>query len=275
MAIIGVGGSAILRRGIGDSSGPRIMTLPRLKTRRLSIPRFLVLACAWTAVATATATAATATATADPAMARRMQACTPCHGATGVAANDGYQPRIAGKPAGYLLQQLQHFRDGRRQNATMAHLVEHMDDAYLRDIAVHFAALDLPYPAPLSAAAVRQAVPGANVARGEQLALRGDPGRDLPGCAACHGPALTGVLPATPGLLGLPPAYVMGQVGAWRSGLRRAAAPDCMHDIARRLNDADLAAVAAWLALQPLPADSRPAAALPTSLPQACGSVGR
>jgi cytochrome c553 len=211
---------------------------------------------------------------ADPAMARRMQACTPCHGATGVAAPDGYHPRIAGKPAGYLQAQLQHFRDGRRQNATMAHLVEHMDDAYLRDIAAYFAALALPYPSPLTAAAVRMAVPGADLARGEQLALRGDAGRSLPACAACHGAALTGVQPALPGLLGLPPAYVMGQVGAWRSGLRRAVAPDCMHDVARRLNDADLAAVAAWLALQPLPADTRPAAALPAPLPQACGSAG-
>ncbi len=208
-------------------------------------------------------------------MARRMQACTPCHGATGVAGPDGYHPRIAGKPAAYLLAQLQHFREGRRQNPTMAHLVEHMDDAYLRDIAAHFAALNLPYPPPLGTAAVRQAVPGADLARGEQLARRGDASRALPACAACHGAALTGVLPAMPGLLGLPPAYVMGQVGAWRSGLRRAAAPDCMHELAGRLSESDLAAVAAWLAQQPLPADSAPAPALPAPLPLACGSQDR
>jgi cytochrome c553 len=227
------------------------------------------------ALALALAAAAPPAAAADPAMTRRMQACTPCHGAAGVAGPDGYHPRIAGKPAGYLQAQLQHFRDGRRQNATMAHLVEHMDDAYLRDIAAHFAALALPYPPPLTAAAVRQAVPGADLARGEQLARQGDAARGLPACAACHGVALTGVQPALPGLLGLPPAYVLGQVGAWRSGLRRASAPDCMHDVARRLSDTDLAAVAAWLALQPMPADSAPAAALPAPLPQACGSVGR
>ena len=39
-------------------------------------------------------------------MAQRVQACTPCHGKEGRATNQGYFPRIAGKPAGYLANQL-------------------------------------------------------------------------------------------------------------------------------------------------------------------------
>ena len=39
-------------------------------------------------------------------LAQRLQACTGCHGAQGRAASDGYYPRIAGKPAGYLYNQL-------------------------------------------------------------------------------------------------------------------------------------------------------------------------
>jgi cytochrome c553 len=211
---------------------------------------------------------------APAAMARRMKACTPCHGPSGVAQGEAYHPRIAGKPAGYLLQQLQHFRDGRRQNATMAHLVAQMDDAYLGAIAGYFAALDLPYPPPLTPAAVRLAVPGADLARGEQLARHGDAALALPACAACHGPTLAGLPPAMPGLLGLPPAYVMAQVGAWHSGLRRARAPDCMQQIAQRLSRADLGAVAAWLALQPVPAAPLPEPSGPQPpLPLACGSV--
>ena len=31
-----------------------------------------------------------------------------------------------------------------------------------------------------------------------------------------------------PGLLGLPRDYLNGQLGAWRSGQRRAVEPDCM-----------------------------------------------
>ena len=47
-------------------------------------------------------------------MARRTMACTGCHGEQGRATSDGYYPRNAGKPAGYLYNQLLKFRDGRR-----------------------------------------------------------------------------------------------------------------------------------------------------------------
>ena len=59
----------------------------------------------------------------EDSMAQRVQACTGCHGPQGRAASDGYYPRIAGKPAGYLYQQLLSFRDGRRQYALMANLL--------------------------------------------------------------------------------------------------------------------------------------------------------
>ena len=35
-------------------------------------------------------------------MAERTRACTACHGEQGRAGPDGYYPRLAGKPAGYL-----------------------------------------------------------------------------------------------------------------------------------------------------------------------------
>src|SRR5262245_62043804 len=81
-------------------------------------------------------------------MAQRVQACTPCHGKEGRATNQGYFPRIAGKPAGYLANQLVNFREGRRPYPLMTYLVEHMSDEYLAEIARYFSALDLPYPPP-------------------------------------------------------------------------------------------------------------------------------
>ena len=78
-------------------------------------------------------------------------ACTGCHGREGRAAPDGYYPRIAGKPAGYLFNQLRNFRDERRHYELMNGLLALLDDAYLREIAAYFAALDLPYPPPLAA----------------------------------------------------------------------------------------------------------------------------
>lgn len=201
-------------------------------------------------------------------IAERARPCTLCHGAQGRASPDGYYPRIAGKPAGYLLHQLQNFRDGRRQYEPMAVLLEHLGDDYLREIAEHFAALDLPYPPPQPAA-----VSAAMLERGRRLVTEGDAARSLPACAACHGQALTGVAPAIPGLLGLPRDYLNGQLGAWKAGQRRAHAPDCMAEITQKLSPDDIAALTGWLAAQPLPGNTHPAAALPAPLPLACGGV--
>jgi cytochrome c553 len=207
----------------------------------------------------------------EDSMAQRVLACTGCHGAEGRSAPDGYHPRIAGKPAGYLFHQLLNFRDGRRPYAPMTRLIAPLDERYLREIAEHFASLDLPYAAPPAGTASAEAL-----ALGQGLTLRGDPARRLPACAACHGPALTGVAPAVPGLLGLPRDYLVSQLGAWRDGSRRAHAPDCMAELARRMRPEEIVAVAQWLAAQPVPMPSKPlasAAALPAPPPLRCGST--
>ena len=198
----------------------------------------------------------------------RVRACTQCHGKEGRATQEGYFPRIAGKPAGYLANQLLNFRDGRRSYPPMAHLIEHLTDDYLREIAAHFAALDLPYPPPPAPQA-----PPAVLERGRALVLQGDAARRIPACVHCHGQALTGVQPAIPGLLGLPRDYLNSQLGAWATSQRRAQAPDCMAEIARRLAPQDVAAVSAWLAAQPVPGHGQPSARLPAAMPVRCGGV--
>lgn len=203
----------------------------------------------------------------EDSMAQRVLACTVCHGKEGRAASDGFYPRIAGKPAGYLYNQLVAFRDGRRHYALMTALIDPLSDAYLREIAAHFARLELPYPAPQPPTASAAAL-----ARGQALVTVGDPARGVPACSACHGAALTGVQPATPGLLGLPRDYLNSQLGAWRAGQRQSRAPDCMAKVAQALAAEDIAAVAQWLAAQPVPSPSGPAAALPATPPLRCGT---
>ena len=207
-------------------------------------------------------------------MAQRTQACTACHGEQGRAGPDGFYPRLAGKPADYLYNQLLNFRDGRRHYGLMTRLVDPLSDAYLYEIAQHFASLNVPYAAP-SASAQRAAAPV--MARGRHLALNGDPALRLPACVQCHGASLTGALPQIPGLLGLPVDYLMAQLGGWRTGQRRAHAPDCMADVVRRLSDSDAYAVVSWLAAQPVPADAHPAAQRPVAPPDTpdlkCGSA--
>ncbi len=204
----------------------------------------------------------------EDSIAQRMLACSACHGAQGRATREGYFPRIAGKPAGYLFEQLRSFGDGRRSYAPMAGLLANLGDDYLREIAEHFAGLDLPYPAPQASR-----LPQTMLARGRTLALEGDASRELPACAECHGRALTGAAPSIPGLLGLSRDYLNAQLGGWRDGLRHATAPDCMAQVARRLRPEDVAAITGWLAAQPVPPGPVPRAQAGARLPLRCGSV--
>jgi cytochrome c553 len=172
-----------------------------------------------------------------------------------------------------LHNQLRNFAQGRRHYELMTRLVDPLTDAYLGEMAQYFANLQLPYPAPTA----RNAISNERLAKGQQLAKLGDAARGLPACTQCHGVRLTGVQPNVPGLLGLPLDYLNAQLGAWQTGQRRAHGPDCMAEIVRRMPAADLIAVSSWLARQPLPADTRPAAQMPAgpALPEAmrCGSA--
>ncbi|KQQ45927.1 cytochrome C [Duganella sp. Leaf126] len=204
---------------------------------------------------------------------QRVAACIACHAVQ--ERRDAYFPRIAGKPAGYLYNQLINFRDGRRHYPMMRYMVGQLSDDYLREIAAYFAAQHPAYP-PASGgngSGSGSGITAAALARGEQLVRAGDARRQIPACVRCHGQALSGVAPDIPGLLGLPADYINAQFGAWRSGTRHAAAPDCMATIAARLASDDIAAVSAWLSRQPPAPGARPAAATASPLPLPCSAL--
>ncbi len=200
---------------------------------------------------------------------QRLKACAACHGdkGEGLAGKNEYYPRLAGKPAGYLYNQLLNFRDKRRELAIMNYMLAFLSDAYLLEIANHYAALQPPFPAPSTRA------PAAELARGGALVMQGDAAREIPACTACHGKALTGLEPAVPGLLGLYPPYIAAQLGAWKNDKRHAMQPDCMHAVAQRLTPDDIGAITAWLVAQPMPAGTKPAAAGSLKPPLECGGL--
>jgi cytochrome c553 len=218
----------------------------------------LVLASAWGG-AGAAAPAAPATIQA------RAQGCSTCHGSYGQGSSDDYFPRIAGKPQGYIFNQLQNFRDGRRSYPPMNYLLAYMHDDYLAELASFFASQQLSGQVPIGKASEASA-------GGERLVEKGDPARGIPPCVACHGRRLTGIEPGIPALVGLHERYITAQIEAWRVGTRRAKSPDCMHDIATRLTEGEINSIAAWLASQRPPSPAMPAVAGTWRTPLTCGS---
>src|SRR5215475_14399578 len=107
---------------------------------------------------------------------QRLTACAACHGKHGEGATKGeIYPRLAGKPAGYLYNQLLNFRDGRRKYAVMNFMVGYLADAYLQEIAEYYSRLKPPYPTP---AAASQKV----LEYGKVLVSQGDRSRRLAPC---------------------------------------------------------------------------------------------
>lgn len=197
----------------------------------------------------------------------RLRACAACHGQAGRGIGNVYFPRLAGKPAGYLYNQLVAFRDDRRKYAPMNYLLAYLPDEYLRRMARYYAETQIPFTNPAPPVVSQE-----TLQRGRSLVMNGDPSRKVPACAACHGPSLGGREPGIPGLLGLRTDYISAQLGGWRYGTRTALAPDCMQLVASRLTETEVAAVAAWLSSQPVPPNIKPLARSPEPLPLVCGS---
>lgn len=200
-------------------------------------------------------------------MEARVEACVGCHGKQGRGVENVRFPRIAGKPARYIYNQLVAFRDGRRKYAPMNYLLAYLPDPYLLKMAEYYANARVPFDPP-SPPVVSQEI----LRRGQELVFNGDPGKKIPACAACHSPDLSGREPGIPGLIGLKADYINTQLGAWRYGTRTAISPDCMQLIAARLTEADVVAVAAWLSSMPIPANTLPLPHSAERLPLACGS---
>ena len=195
----------------------------------------------------------------------RAQGCSTCHGAHGEGTADVNFPRIAGKPAGYLFNQLKNFRDGQRSYPPMNYLLAYMNDDFLHELAGYFASQAPQRQQPTQTSIV-------STDAGMQLATRGDEAHGVPACVRCHGTQLTGIEPGIPGLIGLNGRYIAQQLVAWQVGTRHARAPDCMHDVAVRLSEAQIQSVAGWLSAQSPTDASGPAAQGSWTPPVACGS---
>jgi cytochrome c553 len=175
-------------------------------------------------------------------------ACSVCHGAQGAGQPDAGYPRLAGLDSEYLLEQLNAFADGSRDNETMAPVAKALSPDERQSVAKFYAGLVAPKMEE------PQKADDKTIAAGAALAGRGDWSKGLPGCGQCHGAAGQGVGKTFPGLAGQSAEYIVSQLKAWKDGKRTNDPLHLMTGISSRLSDDQIAAVAAYYASLPVAA---------------------
>lgn len=166
--------------------------------------------------------------------------CVACHGMDGLTVNFPAYPRLAGQLRGYLYMQLAFFSTGERQHPIMSAQVQDLKNQQLFDLAAYYSAL--PAMPPLAAA-----VTASELAVGEKLFREGALDRGIPACAACHGKAGQGQLPAFARIGGQHPQYLQGMLTLFREK-REFTTPFAwvMNSVAAKLTPAEIKAVAAY-----------------------------
>jgi len=168
----------------------------------------------------------------------KVIACAACHGVDGNSALAMY-PKLAGQNEAYIARQLSHYKSGKRANPIMMPFASTLSEQDMADIGAYFATQQ----------------PSANqadeayVARAQQLYRGGDAKLGVPACIACHGPDGRGMAGAAyPQLAGQWADYVLAKLNEWRAGTTWGDDSNAliMPEIAKRLSDADIAALASY-----------------------------
>lgn len=170
--------------------------------------------------------------------------CAACHNADGNSVNPIW-PKLAGQHQSYIVKQLTDFQQGMKTNgkegrmnpvmAPMAMPLSHQD---MEDIAAYFS----------SQTTQMGAAKKSTLALGQALWRGGDKKAGIPACQACHGPSGMGNEPAKfPRLSGQHAEYVKNQLMAFRKGERANDMNAMMRDIASRMSDEQIQAVADYV----------------------------
>ncbi len=164
--------------------------------------------------------------------------CAACHGADGNSVNPEW-PKLAGQHPSYIAKQLANFKDDARVNPSMSPMAKPLSEQDMADLAAYFS----------SQAAKPGEADQTKVALGEQMYKGGNNATGVAACAACHGPTGTGN-PASnfPSLSGQHATYIKNQLNAFRKGERANDAGKMMRNVAAKMTDAEIEAVAEYIA---------------------------
>lgn len=162
--------------------------------------------------------------------------CAACHAADGnstIAAN----PKLAQQHPEYLVKQLQEFKGGKRADPIMQGMAAILSEDDMRNVSWWLAS--------------KQAKEGFAkdkdlVAMGERIYRGGIQDRNIAACAGCHSPNGSGIPAQYPRLSGQHADYTVKQLVDFRDGKRGNSVQ--MRDVAAKLNDREIKAVADYIA---------------------------
>lgn len=184
-------------------------------------------------------TATSSLAEADMAAGKAKSAmCASCHGADGNSVNPEW-PKLAGQHADYIAKQLADFKKGEeRSNALMAGMVAGLTEQDMENLGAFYSSQNK---------TLGEADP-ALVDLGEQLYRGGNKTTGVAACMACHGPNGAGNPQANfPALSGQHALYTANQLKAFRAGERSNDAGAMMRNIAAKMTDEEIEAVASYI----------------------------
>lgn len=165
--------------------------------------------------------------------------CGACHGPDGNSVNPQW-PSIAGQHAPYIVRQLEAFQNGERTNILMSSQAMSLTEQDMKDLAVYFAA---------QPAAAKSVADPSLVEKGEALYRGGNKESGAAACLTCHGPTGRGnPAAAYPLLRGQHASYIAATLREYATDTRKSdGATKIMRDIAKRLSEDDIVAVAAYV----------------------------
>ncbi len=184
----------------------------------------------------------------------KSAACSGCHGETGNSVMPLF-PKLAGQHPKYLVKQLIAFKDGSRNDATMAPMVLALTEKDFVDLAEYYAAQKI------SANTKPVLNDGEDdddeeenkaaenidelLAQGRDLYRNGNRESEVSACIACHGPYGEGNKPAAfPALKSQHADYLIKTLNDFKSGARTKNPDNIMHMIAKKMTETEIRAVA-------------------------------
>ncbi|MDD5319466.1 MAG: c-type cytochrome [Methylococcales bacterium] len=186
----------------------------------------------------------------------KAASCVSCHGDNGNSMVSTF-PKLAQQHSSYLINQLQAFKNGTRNNPMMSAIAMGLTDKDMLDIAAYYAAQkisanELPVlddededDKPAEKKSGGEDKIQSLIAQGSDLYRNGDLTREVSACIACHGPFGEGNKPAAfPALRSQHADYIIKALTDFKSGSRSNNPENMMHMIAKKMTDEEIKAVA-------------------------------